>query len=143
MQLPLEPPAEKAMARPRKRELDKKSKWLTIRLDEQTYGAYQRAALSADESVANWAREQIALADNRQSTGSGRPPRALPVDPRLVRQLSGVGNNLNQIARAAHQQKLPRMVDLLSQLVVIERALHDLKLMYQPVISAIRQDHAD
>ena len=143
MQLPLEPPAEKAMARPRKRELDKKSKWLTIRLDEQTYGAYQRAALSADESVANWAREQIAFADNRKSTGSGRPPRALPVDPRLVRQLSGVGNNLNQIARAAHQQKLPRMVDLLSQLMDIERALRDLKLIYQPAISAIRQDHAD
>ena len=131
------------MARPRKREQDKKSKWLTIRLDEQTYDTYQHAALAADESVANWAREQIALAADRQSTGTGRPLRALPVDPRLVRQLSGIGNNLNQIARAVHLQKLSWMIDLLSRLLDIERALRDLKLMYQPKISHIRRDHAD
>ena len=131
------------MPRPRKRAQDKKSKWLTIRLDEQTFSAYQRSALVANETLANWARGQIALAADRQSSISGRPPRAVPVDPRLVRQLSGIGNNLNQIARAAHLQKLPRMIDLLSRLVDIERALRDTRQMYQPTMNKIRQNNAD
>ena len=127
------------MPRPRKRVQEKKSKWLTIRLDERTYSAYQRFALVANETVANWARTQIALAADRQSPISGRPPRVVPVDPRLVRQLRGIGNNLNQIARAAHLQKLPRMIDLLSRLVDIERALRDIRQMYQPEMNEIRQ----
>ena len=131
------------MPRRRKRAQDKKSKWLTIRLDERTYGSYQSAALVSDESLANWARTQIALAADRQSPNSGRPPRVVPVDPRLVRQLRGIGNNLNQIARAAHLQKLPRMIDLLSHLVDIERALRDIRQMYQPEMNEIRQNNVD
>ena len=54
------------------------------------------------------------------------------VDPKLLRQLAGMGNNLNQIARAIHSQdwKPVDRVQVVSALMNIERTLQDLKREY-------------
>ncbi len=51
------------------------------------------------------------------------------VDPNFLRQLAGIGNNLNQIARAVniHQSKPLERVQILAALASIQRELAALK----------------
>ena len=48
--------------------------------------------------LATWMRETC-LAQNPQILPTRRPPKYPEIDPQLLRQLSGIGNNINQIAR--------------------------------------------
>ena len=47
-------------------------------------------------------------------------------DPKLLAAISRIGNNLNQIARAANRQQWPGEIDLLHRLINIHRALRNL-----------------
>ena len=109
--------------RPKLSDDELKHKRLTIRLDADTYAAWQGKARAAGTPLAVWARDRVA-----ESLHIGRPP-VLPVDPRLVRQLQAIGNNLNQLARAANRQQLKWRLDLLEYLINVERALLALKEM--------------
>ena len=53
-----------------------------------------------------------------------RPPP--PADRALLAAIGRVGNNLNQLARAANRQQWPDPLTLLERLISIERALKDL-----------------
>ena len=120
------------MARPKLADDEKKAKRLTIRLDAGTYAAWQRKALVAGAPLAVWVREQVEIAAAADETGGpGRPPHT-PVDPRLVRQLAGIGSNINQLARAANSQKLDWRLDLIAYLIDVERALRAMRTQYLP-----------
>ncbi|MGL4919362.1 MAG: MobC family plasmid mobilization relaxosome protein, partial [Plesiomonas shigelloides] len=61
-----------------------------------------------------------------RSTKSAKTPR---IDPALLRQLSGLGNNLNQIARAinSHEWKPIDRIQIVAALTTIQRELALLK----------------
>ena len=120
------------MGRPKLDDGIKKAKRLSIPLDPGTYAAWQGWALVAGAPLAVWVREQVEIAAAADETGGpGRPPHT-PVDPRLVRQLAGIGSNLNQLARAANRQKLVWRLDLIAYLIDVERALRALRTQFLP-----------
>ncbi|MDG2653511.1 MobC family plasmid mobilization relaxosome protein, partial [Vibrio parahaemolyticus] len=55
------------------------------------------------------------------------------VDPMLLRQLSGLGNNLNQITRVVNTQNydVVNVVQVLAQLSAIERQLGQIMAKYE------------
>ena len=120
------------MARPKLDDGVKKARRLSVPLSPGTYAAWQGRALVAGTPLAVWVREQVEIAAGAAKTGGpGRPPHT-PVDPRLVRQLAGIGSNLNQLARAANRQKLDWRLDLIEYLIDVERALRALRTQYLP-----------
>ncbi|NOI26829.1 MobC family plasmid mobilization relaxosome protein [Vibrio mediterranei] len=101
--------------------MEKREKIIKIRV---TVTEYQSLVLrSRKPRLAEWMREHC--------LGS-KVPRAnkIPnIDPMLLRQLAGIGNNLNQIARAIHSQEW-RPVDriqVIAELSSIQRELALLK----------------
>jgi hypothetical protein len=78
--------------------------------------------------LARWMRE-VCLASGQGDMIDDMPP---SVDPALLRQLAGIGNNINQIARALHKKDIAPTdrVQALASLVGIEADL-----------SAIRKAH--
>lgn len=61
-----------------------------------------------------------------------RPRRAAPrVDPDLVRELARIGNNLNQLARAANRRSPVETVSLLVKLIEIDRELGVLRAAHE------------
>ena len=109
------------MPRPPKSSAERLDARLTIRLSKDTLARWQDAAYAADLSVAEWLRSQ---------SGSGPPARRrrpLPVaDPKLLAAIARVGNNLNQISRAANRNEWPEPIRLLERLIGLERALKSL-----------------
>ncbi|MGL4929290.1 MAG: MobC family plasmid mobilization relaxosome protein [Plesiomonas sp.] len=101
--------------------MQKRTKEIKIRLTESEH---QRLLDRCD---------RVHLADWLRSVGLGesRPTRrkALPtVDPLLLRKVSGIGNNLNQIARYLHQCGLSpqERVSLLAVLTSMDTQLTEL-----------------
>lgn len=99
------------------RDAEKRTKEIKIRC---TQGEYEALVLRSDRPrLAEWMREQCL---------GVRVPRSRPiplVEPALLRQLSGLGNNLNQIARALngeHFHALDRAT-ILSALAALQRDL--------------------
>ena len=77
--------------------MNKREKIIKIRATDDEYSALMERC--PNPRLAEWMREYCLGA---------KVPRAnkVPdVDPALLRQLSGMGNNLNQIARAIHSQE--------------------------------------
>ncbi len=74
--------------------------------------------------LAAWMREFCIDADTIKTTA------VVPnVDPKLLRQLAGLGTNLNQIAKAVNQNKDTPIdkINVLTQLVAIEQNLTEIK----------------
>ena len=78
--------------------------------------------LSGEDRLAEWMREQC--------LGDGKAPgrRRTPVpkaDPALLRQLAGIGNNLNQVARRVNcgEWGALELVQVIGVLMAMERAL--------------------
>lgn len=98
-----------------------REKEIKIRVSDDEYGDLQRRNPKA--RLAEWMRD-VCLAENEA-------PRfkAPPCDPALLRQLAGIGNNLNQIARATNSDdwKAVDRIQVISALGAIERALRDLQ----------------
>lgn len=94
--------------------------------------------VSAEEK-AHWqaiaASRGVSLSDLIRTALSGqrlRPRRAAPrVDPDLVRELARIGNNLNQLARAAHRRSPVESVSLLVKLIEIDRELAVLRAAHE------------
>ncbi|MFC0269835.1 MobC family plasmid mobilization relaxosome protein [Kushneria aurantia] len=80
--------------------------------------------------LAEWMREQCLNPDGdwvRQTKGPE------PVDPALLRQLAGIGNNLNQIARRVNSGEWGAVdrVAILAALSAVERELAEVRGQYR------------
>lgn len=101
--------------------MDKREKIIKIRATESEYS--DLVARCPKPRLAEWMREHCLGA---------KVPRvnAVPkVDPALLRQLAGMGNNLNQIARAIHSQEWKPVdrIQILSALASLQRELTSIK----------------
>lgn len=101
--------------------MDKRTKEIKIRL---TYSEHQRLLDRCDRThLAEWLR-QLGLGEHMS-----RKRRMPEVAPELLRQVSGVGNNLNQIARRLNQLEginPQQCVSLLAVLNSLDRQLGEL-----------------
>lgn len=104
------------------KELIKRNKEIKIRLTEEEHQALLNRCTKA--SLATWMRETC-LGEKRT-----KQSKVIKVDPKLLRQLAGIGNNLNQIARLVNQHSkqdsaLDRIA-IITALSSIERELQRL-----------------
>lgn len=91
------------------------------------HSEYQKISENCQMPIARFIRE-TALGNSivRRIT----PPK---VDPKLVRQIAFIGNNLNQLTKLSHQKNNNNELDnltLLSELALIRQSLDDLKNAY-------------
>lgn len=94
-----------------------RTKEIKIRCTEVEYQSLQ--SRSSKPRLAEWMRDVcLGVREPRSRT-------VPPVDPALLRQLSGLGNNLNQIARALNGEHFSALdrVHLISALSVLQRDL--------------------
>lgn len=100
-----------------------RTKIIKIRATDDEYA--ELVARSTKPKLAEWMRDTCLGAETR-STKSAKTPR---IDPTLLRQLSGLGNNLNQIARAinSHEWKPIDRIQIVAALTTIQRELARLK----------------
>ena len=97
------------MGRPKKSDLDLKKNQVNIRLDakEKEYADQEAAKIPC--SVANWIRRS-AFAKGRISV------RHSGIDRNTYRQLSGMGNNLNQLTKQINNHHYPKIFNELQEL---------------------------
>ncbi len=98
-----------------------RDKEIKIRVTESEYD--ELLSRSRKPRLAEWMREHCLGAKVPRSNTVPR------VDPDLLRQLAGMGNNLNQIARAVNSQgwKSLDRVQIVAALISIERELAGLR----------------
>ena len=100
----------------------KRTKEIKIRLTESEHKALLNRCTTP--SLASWMRESCL---NEKRT---KQSKVIEVDPKLLRQLAGIGNNLNQIARLVNQEsKANSAIDriaIITALSGIERELQRL-----------------
>ena len=105
-----------------KKEIVKRQKEIKIRLTDEEHQALLDRCTTA--SLASWMRESCL---NEKRT---KQSKVIEVDPKLLRQLAGIGNNLNQIARLVnHESKANSAIDriaIITALSGIERELQRL-----------------
>lgn len=77
-----------------------RDKIIKLRCTAEEYETIQWRS-EGHRQLAVWARESLLNPDVDFVRQQRQPD---PVDPALLRQLAAVGNNLNQIARACHQE---------------------------------------
>ena len=111
------------MPRPVKNPSERLDVRLTIRLPRETLDSWQRLARDSDLTVSEWLRGQVGV--GRPKLGRRRKPPP-PADPALLLAIARIGNNLNQLARAANKQQWPDRLSLLERLIDIQRALKNL-----------------
>ena len=111
------------MPRPAKNSGERLDVRLTIRLPRETLDRWQRLARDSELPVSEWLRGQVGVGRPKLGRPRKPPPSA---DPALLSAIARVGNNLNQLARAANQQQWPDRLSLLERLIYIERALKNL-----------------
>lgn len=101
---------------------EKRTKHIKIRVTDDEHR--QLLANCPKARLAEWVRETC-LADTSHRTKTPYPP----VDPALLRQLAGIGNNLNQIARKLNSGEWEAIdrLQISALLAVIERDLVTLK----------------
>ncbi len=101
--------------------MEKRTKIIKIRATESEY--LDLVSRSQKPKLAEWMREFCL--DAKVPKAKKIPP----VDPNLLRQLAGMGNNLNQIARAVNSQewKPTDKIQIITALVNIQRELAELK----------------
>lgn len=102
----------------------KRTKKIMLRL---TDSEYQKISENCQMPIARFIRET--------ALGNAIIRRIVPpkVDPKLIRQIAFIGNNLNQLTKLSHQKNNNNELDnlaLLSELAVIRQSLDDLKNAY-------------
>lgn len=101
-----------------------REKVIKVRVTDDEYAALKQR--SAKPRLAEWMRETCL------DTSGQRKPRSQPrssADPALLRQLAGIGNNLNQIARRVNSGQWGPLerVHVMTALAAVERELAALK----------------
>ena len=102
----------------------KRTKKIMLRLTESEY---QKISENCQMPIARFIRET--------ALGNAIIRRIVPpkVDPKLIRQISFIGNNLNQLTKLTHQKNNNNELDnltLLSELALIRQSLDELKNEY-------------
>ena len=99
----------------------KRTKYIGIRLTEAEHEQLLERSMSP--RLAKWIREHCLAAAVPDAH------RVLRIDPALLRQLAGLGNNVNQIARAVNSEQWNPIerVEVLARLSAIQRDLERLK----------------
>ena len=102
----------------------KRDKVIKVRCTLEEYDALRSRCPKA--RLAEWMREHCLTPDGKRRQARHVPP---SVDPALLRQLTGIGNNLNQIARRINSGQWSGLdrVHVISALSAIERELAALK----------------
>lgn len=106
--------------------------WVKVRINEAEREQYQRMAAAADMPLSDLIRQRMQQPIVAAPRAKQRRLRTVTADPALMRQLAAMGNNLNQLARAANRHGL-RPTDtamLLAYLAGVQdelRALRELK----------------
>ena len=110
---------------------------ISLRLPQEIKEAWQAAAQEVGLCLGDWIRSHIELdGQNPVITHKPTPRKApdlkrrrfVPCDPELILQVAKIGNNLNQLARAANRSGLndAYQFQLMEQLLFIEQALKEL-----------------
>lgn len=101
---------------------------ITVRLTIDEREKWKSKAAACGVTLANYIRELMGTGKVKRSpTLKRKRLNYTPVDPQLLRIQSGIGNNLNQIARAVNTAGVGNGIELMEQLVKIERSMNDLK----------------
>lgn len=100
-----------------------RTKIIKIRATDDEYA--ELVVRSTKPKLAEWMRDTCLGVETRSTKSSKTPS----VDPVLLRQLSGLGNNLNQIARAinSHEWKPIDRIQIVAALTTIQRELARIK----------------
>lgn len=102
-----------------KKETLKRQKEIKIRLTHEEHE--ELLNLCTTGSLASWMRE----------TCLGEKRKKQVLDPKLLRQLSGIGNNLNQIARLMNQQsKSNSVIDRIAVITALSGIENELKRLH-------------
>ncbi len=101
----------------------KKPKLFTMKVDELEKKQWQQIAKSRDVSLAELIRRYL---DGLPTPKKKRQPKpVINVDTDLLFQLSGIGNNINQISRRVNQcDRFDVVIELRSIEIQLERLLH-------------------
>lgn len=96
---------QKLKGRPTKNPSDKKSVKITVKLSEQEYrGLMEKVNQANIKTTSEFVREAIFHGQIKE--------RLSVEDMALIRKLSGMSNNINQLAKEAHIYDLRYMVDV-------------------------------
>lgn len=100
---------------------EKRKREIKIRLTESEHK--QLLERSQSPRLAKWVREHCLAVEVPAAQ------RVVRIDPALLRQLAGLGNNVNQIARAVNSEQWNPIdrVEILARLSAIQRDLARLK----------------
>ncbi len=83
-----------AGGRPRKTDAERRLKGVTVRLSVERYAELQAYAAEGGRTMAHVVRAVV----------NGKLPQLTPEQEGWLRQLAGMANNLNQLAKRAHQE---------------------------------------
>ena len=97
------------------------ARWIKLRASAAERARWQALAASRGMSLSELIR--ASLGGLRLRTRREAPP----VAPELLRELARIGNNLNQLARAANRHEPVTATALLSRLIAIDRELGALR----------------
>ena len=111
------------MPRPKKTDVAL-DKMIGVRIDSATLSTWTALAKASGLTIGEWAR--IMIQGRSQALPAVRRPPPPAADPKLLAGIARCGNNLNQLARAAHQDELPGQRELLARLIDIDRKLDEL-----------------
>ena len=101
------------------------SERIELRVTPEEKAHWQAIAASRGVSLSELIR--VTLSGQRLRSRRGAPR----VDPDLVRELARIGNNLNQLARAANRCSPVETVSLLVRLIEIDRELAVLRATHE------------
>ena len=103
---------------------EKKTKLLTMKVDEAEKEKWQKLAASYNMSLSELIRNRLNNLEMPPQPKK-RKIKTPKVDPELIRQVAAIGNNLNQIARRVNQgEKFDIVIELRSIEIQLERLLN-------------------
>lgn len=95
----------------------KRNHTIKIRVDDQ----------ELDQLKEKYQGKQLAVAMRNAALNNDANRRIVEADPKLLRQLAGLGNNLNQIARQCNSNSIVNSDKIIIELMQIRSALHSLR----------------
>lgn len=115
-----------------KKKTPNKDRQLKVRLTDDEYTKLEDLASAEGITKADYVRQKLDLESVKRCPMKKIQARQFtPVDPSLLRQITRIGNNLNQIARKANGEGFDSSLALLEQLLGIERRLKQVQDAYQ------------
>lgn len=115
--------ADRGNARLERATRSRRSTTISLRVSPDEARAFRASSEAAGVGLSDWIRVQIAPSGTAAKL-HGRPRHTPVADPRLLRQLLRISQNLNQIARALNSSPPPEHGLLIRHIAGIEAHLH-------------------